>query len=224
MSEPKPTSKSKRPASQESGERGATAATNHAFEPLPMTSYAVLGLLSPTNEYTAVEVKARAHEFIRFFYWTPALSHIRRELDRLEELGFVAVREVPKSRLKSTLTYRMTEAGEQNLSQWAGRAPLEPPVVKNSVLLRLWLARRASDKDGFLDLLQSCIDQTVKEREELTALIDRVVERHLTPSGPPITAWAVEVLRFTRETYDHNIKTSRDLLDSLKQLDMHAET
>ena len=59
---------------------------------LPLTSYAALGLLSPGEEFTAVEVQERAYALLRYFYWAPALSHVRRELNRLEDLGYVLAR------------------------------------------------------------------------------------------------------------------------------------
>lgn len=117
-----------------------------------MTAYATLGLLSREEEYTAVEVQERAHEFLRYFYWAPALSHIRRELNRLDDLGFVAAREVKQGRVRRTLKYHVTPpAGEQALKEWAEGPGAEPTVVKNSVLLRLWLGRRAGDSQLVID-------------------------------------------------------------------------
>lgn len=187
---------------------------------LPLTSFAILGLLDPTEEYTAVEVKARAHELIRYFYWTPALSHIRRELDRLDALGYVSARVVRQGRVKSTLKYRITEAGERSLRTWVGNAPLDPPVVKNSVLLRVWLGRRAGDKEGVLRILESNIDRLVEERRDLALLIERSVEAPPTDE-PPRQEWSVEVLRHTLRTYDHMIESLDVLLNALKQLDLH---
>jgi hypothetical protein len=59
---------------------------------LPLTTYATLGLLSTVTPFSAVEVEERARVYLRHFYWAPALSHIRRELDRIEVLGYVECR------------------------------------------------------------------------------------------------------------------------------------
>ncbi|ALJ22343.1 hypothetical protein [Microbacterium sp. No. 7] len=60
---------------------------------LPATAYAVLGLLSShQEELSPAEIKVRADWSLRSFYWSPAVSHIRRELERLLECGYVEAR------------------------------------------------------------------------------------------------------------------------------------
>jgi len=57
---------------------------------LPATAYAVLGILIVNDEeLSAGEIKTRASFGMRYFYWSPAVSHIRRELRRLLALGLV---------------------------------------------------------------------------------------------------------------------------------------
>lgn len=144
---------------------------------LPMTSYATLGLLSLGGEFTAVEIEARANDLLRYFYWTPALSHIRRELDRLEELGYVTAREVQRGRVKRTLKYKLTESGVAALKDWVEHAPIDRSVEKNPTILRLWLGRRGADPQSVMDLLESHIEHLKSERAELTASI-RVSESY----------------------------------------------
>ena len=72
------------------------------------------------DEMTAVEVQERARRLVRFFYWTPALSHIRRELNRLEALGYVSSHEERVGRVKIALKYQVTEQGEAALREWRG--------------------------------------------------------------------------------------------------------
>ena len=191
-------------------------------KPLPLTSYAILGLLSSTDEYTAVEVKERAHQYIRFFYWTPALSHIRRELNRLEEFGFVTARDVPQGRVKQTLKYRVTEAGEESLRLWAEDGPFDVPVVKNSVLLRLWLGRRAGDKEKVLNFVRTHIARVESDRTELAELIASTMrDEHdpdLSDEALQDAAWSVRVLQHALRSYDDNLESTRELLKDLQQL------
>jgi DNA-binding PadR family transcriptional regulator len=114
-------------------------------EPLPATAYAVLGILSVNDEeLTPGEIKLRAEFAFRHFYWSPAVSHIRRELHRLLELGLVAEREIAIGQVRRSQVYRTTEAGERALASWVSDSPLdEPVVVKNSVLLRVFLGDKA---------------------------------------------------------------------------------
>jgi DNA-binding PadR family transcriptional regulator len=114
-------------------------------EPLPATAYAVLGILSVNDEeLTPGEIKLRADFAFRHFYWSPAVSHIRRELGRLLELGLVAERETTIGQVRRSQVYRTTAGGEEALARWVAHGPVEEPVVvKNSVLLRVFLGDKA---------------------------------------------------------------------------------
>jgi DNA-binding PadR family transcriptional regulator len=112
---------------------------------MPTTAYLVLGILGTLDEeLSAVEIKTRADFTVGQFYWSPALSHIRRELNRLRDLGLVDEREVKVSRARSALLYQLSERGDECLSEWVESLPeSEPVVVKHPVLLKIWLARDA---------------------------------------------------------------------------------
>jgi DNA-binding PadR family transcriptional regulator len=106
---------------------------------LPATAWAVLGVLSFPGERSGYEVKTWADRSLRFFYWSPALSQIYRELRRLEELGYATSREAPQDGLRQKRLYRITDAGREAVAEWAAAAPAGPPVLKHGVLLRVWL-------------------------------------------------------------------------------------
>ena len=95
-------------------------------EPLPPTAYAVLGLLSANNEeLTPGEIKVRAEFIFRNFYWSHAVSHIRRELRRLLEMGLVQEREIPIGQVRRSQVFQTTEKGEQTLARWVSESPPE---------------------------------------------------------------------------------------------------
>ena len=106
---------------------------------LPPTAWAVLGLLSFGQELSGYGLKKWADSSLRFFYWSPAISQIYGELRRLEALGYVESRTTPQDDLRNKRLYRITDAGREALAEWAHDAPVEPPVLKHSVLLRVWL-------------------------------------------------------------------------------------
>ena len=57
---------------------------------LPVTAYLVLGVLAANDEQlTAGEIKTRAELSVGHFYWSPSVSHVRRELNRLLAQGMV---------------------------------------------------------------------------------------------------------------------------------------
>src|SRR5262245_7805299 len=103
---------------------------------LPTTAYAVLGLLSPSGERTAYELKQLADATIAHVFWAPAQSAIYTELQRLEGLGLVEHRVEPETELRSRRLYRITEAGETALREWVSDGRFEAAVTKNTTLLR----------------------------------------------------------------------------------------
>jgi DNA-binding PadR family transcriptional regulator len=108
-------------------------------EELPATAYAVLGLLSFDQELSGYDLKKWADSILRFFYWAPAVSQIYGELKRLARLGYVSSREVPQDELRNKRVYRITAEGRAALTTWVEERDVEPPVLKHSPLLRVWL-------------------------------------------------------------------------------------
>ena len=134
---------------------------------LPPTAYAVLGILSVNDEeLTPGEIKVRAEFAFRHFYWSPAVSHIRRELRRLLELGLVAEREITIGQVRRSQVYQTTEAGERALARWVSDGPPdEPVVVKNSVLLRVFLGDKAPPQT-ILAVIDARLDQVAEAIRE----------------------------------------------------------
>jgi DNA-binding PadR family transcriptional regulator len=147
---------------------------------LSATSYAVLGLLRTAPEpLSAVEVRTRANFTLRFFYWAPALSHIRKELVRLESLGLVTADEVRLGRVKTTLVHQITPQGRQVLREWVTCLPDdEPVVVKHPVVLRVWLGE-ATDPDRLVEILDQHLARTEQIIDELQWAQRRVREERL---------------------------------------------
>ena len=203
-------------------------ATSDADNPLPLTCYATLGILNTTDEMTAVDVQERAHRLLRFFYWTPALSHIRRELNRLEGLGYVSTREERVGRVKIALKYKVTEQGESALRAWAEGDTFDPLVVKNPVLLRLWIGRRAAEPSLVLRSLERHIDRAKSERDALKDLI-RDMEARLRrvaedPAAVSRTEWSLQIMQYALRAHEHEIRNSAKLLEGLRRLPAQLPT
>jgi DNA-binding PadR family transcriptional regulator len=110
---------------------------------LPATAWAVLGLLSFGRDLTGYDLKKWADSSLRFFYWSPAISQIYGELRRLESLGYVESWAAPQDELRNKRLYRITELGREALTAWVRDSPVEPPVLKHGVALRVWLGHLA---------------------------------------------------------------------------------
>src|SRR4028119_2379579 len=91
---------------------------------LPTTTYAVLGLLGFGQELSGYEVRQWALRSLRFFFWTPAQSHVYRELRRLEGLGLAARRAVPQEGRPDKRVFAITDEGRRELARWIDEAPL----------------------------------------------------------------------------------------------------
>jgi DNA-binding PadR family transcriptional regulator len=138
-------------------------------ETLPATAYAVLGILSVHDEeLSPAEIKVRAAFSLEHFYWSPAVSHIRRELRRLLELGYVREREIPIGKVRTSQVYQSTDEGERALAGWVSdSSPEESVVVKNSVLLRVFLGDKAPPETVItvIDSRLAEVEQAIREHQ-----------------------------------------------------------
>lgn len=112
--------------------------------PLPITAWAVLGILSYGRELSGYDVKQWAEQSIAFFFWTPSFSQIYSELRRLETLGLAASHLDPRGATRNRRLYAITGEGTQRLMQWADSERAEPIVLKHAFLLRVWAGHNTS--------------------------------------------------------------------------------
>ncbi|MFZ2014545.1 MAG: PadR family transcriptional regulator [Nocardioides sp.] len=137
---------------------------------LPVTSFALLGLLTFGDELTGYELKQRADSTLRFYWVAPAMSQIYSELGRLAELGLVAST-TSQGLARRTTTYRITPAGEAALRDWMDEEPVDFPVLKHPVLLRL-LVGHAGDPARIRAMLEEYVDQLAAALTDLHAVRD----------------------------------------------------
>src|SRR5215212_10001726 len=129
---------------------------------LPVTAYALLGLLTFGDELTGYELKRRADKTLRFYWVAPAMSQIYTELGRLTEHGYVEPLTSDGDGRRTT-TYRITPAGTDALHDWIGEAPVGFPTLKHTVLLRL-LVGHASEPERIEDMLETYLVELADAR------------------------------------------------------------
>jgi DNA-binding PadR family transcriptional regulator len=132
---------------------------------LPVTAYALLGLLTFGDELTGYELKQRADNTLRFYWVAPAMSQIYTELGRLTEHGYVEPL-TSEGEGRRTTTYRITPAGEEALHDWIGAAPVGFPTLKHTVLLRL-LIGHASEPERMRTMLEEYLAELARVRQDL---------------------------------------------------------
>ena len=104
---------------------------------LAATSWALLGMLSYEHELSGYDIRKWIDWSMRFFYGSPAHSQIYSELKKLEQLGLVTSRVESSGGTRNRRLYKITEDGVDAVKQWADEAPVDPPVLKHSVLMRV---------------------------------------------------------------------------------------
>jgi DNA-binding PadR family transcriptional regulator len=132
---------------------------------LPVTSYALLGLLTFGDALTAYELKQRADVTLRFYWVSPATSQVYSELGRLAEHGLVAASTRPDDG-RDVTTYAITGKGRAALRSWLDDTPTGFPVLKHPVLLRLFVGHVA-EPGRIEEMLEQYLDELGRAREEL---------------------------------------------------------
>jgi DNA-binding PadR family transcriptional regulator len=106
---------------------------------LTATSWALLGMLSYEHELSGYDIRKWIDWSLRFYYGSPAYSQIYSELKKLEQLALVTSRVDHSGGARSRRLYKITASGLDAVTQWANEAPVDPPQLKHSPLLRVTL-------------------------------------------------------------------------------------
>ncbi|MFJ9419919.1 PadR family transcriptional regulator [Streptomyces sp. NPDC101227] len=184
---------------------------------LPATSWAVLGLLSFGEELSGYDLKKWSDWSLRFFYWSPSFSQIYGELKRLEKCGYVTSRMVAQETgNRDKRVYVITDEGMAAVRHWAREAPVEPPVLKHGVMLRLWLGHLL-EGDQMREVLGRHREyaETMRQRAEVDAAGARDKEEWAYPSL---------VLKWSERYYASERDLADAMLADLDAADGAAET
>ena len=132
---------------------------------LPVTAYALLGLLTFGDELTGYELKQRADVTLRFYWVSPAMSQIYSELARLAGLGLVATVDDGGG----TARYRITDEGRATVRTWMSETPAGFPVLKHPVALRL-LMGHLTDPATTRAMLEEYVGDLAAARRDLAGV------------------------------------------------------
>ncbi|WP_374456409.1 PadR family transcriptional regulator [Nocardioides sp.] len=153
---------------------------------IPVTGYAILGLLTFGDELTGYEIKQRADITLRFYWVSPAMSQIYTELRRLTDHGLVRA-DARQEGGREVTSYAITADGQDALRAWLDGTPAGFPVLKHTVLLRL-LIGHATEPDhtrqmlhDYLGELDTALHDLAEVREALRGA-DRPGEPFRFPS------------------------------------------
>ncbi|MBP1161483.1 DNA-binding PadR family transcriptional regulator [Rhodococcus sp. PvR099] len=170
---------------------------------LPATSWAVLGMLAFDEELSGYELKKWADWSIKFFYWSPSFSQVYTELKKLEKHGFVTSRVQHDNGVRGRRLYKITEAGTAAVGRWSNEAPIDPPILKHGVMLRIWL--------GHLNKPER-LKEILREHIEYVSKMERRAAADASGADKePAWAYSQIVLRWAERYY----AAERDLAEQL---------
>ncbi len=180
---------------------------------LPVTAYLVLGVLAANDEQlTAGEIKMRAELSVGHFYWSPSVSHVRRELSKLLERSMVSEIDT-RSGKRAITVYETTDAGRDALRRWVQHFPgQDQVVVKHPVILRTWLAR-GEDPDRVIDMLDRHLEATRARLDE--ALWSRERSREVGIVDDPDQRYSFAVLDYAIRGLYAEISNIQQLRDEI---------
>ena len=175
--------------------------------PLPATAWAVLGILSFDREMSGYDVKQWADHSLAFFYWSPAVSQVYGELKRLEHVGYVAGRDAPLDDQRTKRVYSITDDGRKALTEWLECAPVDAPVLKHSVMVRLWLGHMTSPT--------RLREVLVEHRSRVEATLAEMARDERVAEQEPDWTYPAIVLRWGERYYRNELAQIDDLLSDL---------
>ena len=180
---------------------------------LPATSWAVLGMLSFEQELSGYDIKKWADWSLKFFYWSPSFSQIYGELKRLERHGYVTSRTVMQDEVRGKRVYAITQEGREAAAGWAHNAPVESPVLKHGVLLRVWLGH-LKEPERLREIVEEHRDNSERRREE--AAVDAGAAHEESAWAYPEIAlrWAERYHEAERDLADKMLADLEDLAAS----------
>jgi DNA-binding PadR family transcriptional regulator len=185
-------------------------------EDLPTTAWAVLGLLSFGRELSGYELRKWADASVRFFYGSPAMSQIYRELRRLEARGYAAARSAPPDEPRRKRLYRITPAGIDALAGWLRDAPVEAPVLKHGVALRVWLGHLSDP---------ATLRRTVEEHRDLAArMVAEVAKARAVAEDEPMWIYPAVIERWGERYWAAERDAAEALLVDLDRVAADAAT
>lgn len=181
---------------------------------LPATAYAVLGMLTYADGITAYELKQRADTSLAFFYWSPAMSAVYTELDRLTRLGLVTVDAVPETELRAKKIYHITPEGRAAMQQWIDESPWEPPQLKNFTCLRAFYGHNG-DPESVAESAERHVAWAKGQVEKLKGVGERTTARAATDRK---RRFALAVVEWGLEYFEREAEAAQRLALRMREL------
>jgi DNA-binding PadR family transcriptional regulator len=133
--------------------------------------YGLLGLLA-YQDSTGYELTKVFEDSLNHF-WHAQSSQIYRELDRLEQKGWVVSQNVVQDKRPNKRVYAITAAGRSALADWLKNSAVEFEHCHEPLLVRVFFG--ANDPEVTLKLLKDCRDLCLATIEEQSRKIQEKI-------------------------------------------------
>ncbi len=143
-----------------------TADDRGDFLSLSPNGWTVLGIVSFSNGLSGYQVKKWSDFGPGFFYISPSFSQIYSELKKLEEMGLVTSREADsQENARNKRLYWITADGKQALADWCRNSPVDRPVLKHPMLMRVMLGH-LNERENLKSILTEHIERSELQSEQ----------------------------------------------------------
>lgn len=178
---------------------------------LAATSWALLGMMSYEEEVSGYDLKKWIDWSVDLYYWSPSYSQIYTELKKLEALGLVTSRVERDEGTRSRRLYKITTAGMDAVTEWTNHAPVDPPVLKHSVLLRVTFGH-LSNPSRLKELLQEHVAYAEARHR-------KAVEDAEGAEAEPAWAYSVLALRWAAKYYAAEREFALEMIKEIDEAD-----
>ena len=182
---------------------------------LAATSWALLGMLSYEEEVSGYDLKKWIDWSVDLYYWSPSYSQIYTELKKLEVLGLVTSRVEHDEGTRSRRLYKITPAGMAAVTEWTNEAPVDPPVLKHSVLLRVTFGH-LSNPTRLKELLQEHVAYTEARHRKALEDADGA-------EAEPAWAYSVLALRWAAKYYAAEREFALQMIKDIDEADARLQ-
>ncbi len=168
-------------------------------------------MLAFDEELSGYDLKKWADWSLRYFYWSPSFSQVYSELKKLETHGFVTSRVESADGVRGRRLYKITESGTAAASKWSNEAPIDPPILKHGVMLRIWLGH-LNHPDRLKEILREHI-ANMDEMQHSAAGNARGATRE------PAWAYSQIVLKWAERYYASERELALQLINDIDEAD-----
>ena len=175
--------------------------------------HGLLGLLT-IRQSSGYDLSKLFQESLSFF-WVANQSQIYRELDKMEQLGWVVSSKVEQDARPNKRVYGITQEGDKELIRWLKEENAEDlAVVRNPLLMKLFFSGKV-DREYAIALLTNYRKFCEDARAEIRAEVEGIGEVEETAARPAYWLYATE---YSIRNYDFQIEWIDETLRRLEAL------